>query len=126
MIGIDLIKSSRMQGMIERFGEKGLGRFLNQSEILLAKNYKTAAGFWAVKEAFSKAIGTGIGAECAFHDMQIYKDEQGAPKLALAKHLVQKYQIIDVALSITHDGEYAIAVVNLKVKSSTANKIKQF
>lgn len=126
MIGIDLIKTSRMQHLIERFGDKALQRFLCETEISLIKNFKTAAGFWAVKEAFSKAIGTGIGAECSFHDIQIYKDKRGAPKLALAKHLVQNYQIINTAISITHDGEYAIAVVNLAVKSSTTDEIKQF
>jgi len=126
MIGIDLIKTTRMEHLIERFGEKALQRFLHNSEISLVKNFKTAAGFWAVKEAFSKAIGTGIGSICSFHDIKIYKDAKGAPKLAVAKHLVQKYQIIDTALSITHDGEYAIAVVTLSVESSTTNKIKQF
>lgn len=126
MIGIDLIKSSRMEHLMERFGEKALQRFLHVSEISLVKHFKTAAGFWAVKEAFSKAIGTGIGATCSFHDIKIYKDAKGAPKLALAKHLVQKYKIIDTALSITHDGEYAIAVVHLSVESPTTNKVEQF
>lgn len=126
MIGIDLIKTSRMERLIERFGEKALQRFLHVSEIALVKHFKTAAGFWAVKEAFSKAIGTGIGATCSFHDIKIYKDNKGAPKLALAKHLVQKYKIIEATLSITHDGEYAIAVVHLHVESPTTNKIKQF
>jgi len=126
MLGIDLIKTSRMKHLMERFGERALQKFLCQSEISLVKNYTTAAGFWAVKEAFSKALGTGIGSGCSFHDIQIYKDESGAPHLAVAKHLVQKHQIISTALSITHDGEYAIAVVTLKLDSATANKIKQF
>jgi len=126
MIGIDLIKTSRMERLIERFGDKALLRFLCKTEISLIKNFKTAAGFWAIKEAFSKAIGTGIGAKCSFHDMKIYKDESGAPHLALAKHLVEKYKILDTSISITHDGEYAIAVVHLSVKSSTTNKVKQF
>lgn len=126
MIGIDLIKTSRMECLIERFGDKALLRFLCETEISLVKNFKTAAGFWAIKEAFSKAIGTGIGAKCSFHDMKIYKDESGAPHLALAKHLVEKYKILDTSISITHDGEYAIAVVHLSVKSSTTNKVKQF
>lgn len=115
-----------MQKLIERFGEKALQRFLCETEISLVKNFKTAAGFWAIKEAFSKAIGTGIGSECSFHDVKIYKDDRGAPHIAVSKDLVQRYKILESATSITHDGEYAIAVVKLKLESSPTNKIKQF
>lgn len=126
MIGIDIIKSSRMERLIERFGESALKKFLSPCEIVLVKNFKTAAGFWAAKEAFSKAIGSGIGAHCSFHDIRIYKDDRGAPHIAVAKHLVEYHKILESTLSITHDGEYALAVVALRVESTTANKIKQF
>lgn len=125
MIGIDLINTSRMQQMIEKFGDKALSRFLSDDEKALVKNYKTAAGFWATKEAVSKALGTGIGAQCSFFDIKIYKDEKGAPKLSLSKKLVEQFKIVNAALSITHDGEYAIAVVSIEV-STTTDKIKQF
>ncbi|MEA2072246.1 MAG: holo-ACP synthase [Campylobacterota bacterium] len=125
MIGIDIIKTSRMERLIERFKEKGLRKFLSEDEILLVKSHKTAAGFWAIKEAFSKALGTGIGKECSFHDIQIYKTTAGAPKLALSKHIVSEFQIVDSSISITHDGEYAIGVVALETLATT-NKIKQF
>jgi holo-[acyl-carrier protein] synthase len=124
MIGIDIIKISRMQKMMDRFGEKALKKFLHVEEISLIKSAKTAAGFWATKEAFSKAIGTGIGAQCSFYDIKIYKTPQGAPKIALSKKVIEAFSIEDVALSITHDGEYAISVV--EVKSTTTNKVKQF
>jgi holo-[acyl-carrier protein] synthase len=124
MIGIDLIKTSRMERLMERFGDRGLQKFLSEDECLLVKSYKTAAGFWAVKEAFSKALGTGIGKECSFHDIRIYKSEKGAPKLALSKKIVEKFHITDTSISITHDGDYAIAVVS--VESSSTNEVKQF
>jgi len=82
MIGIDLIKSSRMESLMERFGEKALKKFLSEDEILLVKNYKTAAGFWALKEACSKALGVGIGTECSFHDIVISKPPKGAPTIS--------------------------------------------
>ncbi|HIP55009.1 MAG TPA: holo-ACP synthase [Sulfurimonas autotrophica] len=127
MVGIDLIKTSRMNRFMERFGEKGLRRFLSEDEIVLIKSYKTAAGFWAAKEAFSKALGTGIGAECSFFDIKIYKSEKGAPLFALSKSIIERFKIIDASLSITHDGEYAISVVSIEsLGSSTSNKIKQF
>ena len=126
MIGIDIIKTSRMERFIERFGEKALTRFLTLEEISLIKSNKTAAGFWAVKEAFSKALGLGIGKECSFFDMKIYKNEAGAPKLALSKKIVEKCKIVSTSLSITHDGDYAIAVVVVEIDSTTTDKIKQF
>ena len=125
MIGIDIIKTSRMERLMERFEKKALERFLSQDEIKLVKNHRTAAGFWAAKEAFSKALGTGIGIECSFHDIQIYKTAKGAPKIALSRHLIKRFNILNSALSITHDGEYAIAVVTIE-QSSPADKIKEF
>ena len=125
MIGIDLIKTSRMKRLIERFGEKGLLKFLSHEELSLIKNHKTAAGFWAIKEAFSKALGTGIGKDCSFHDIQIYKSSKGAPRLRLSKKIVTQFKITSTSLSITHDGEYAIGVVAIESLTAT-NEVEQF
>lgn len=122
MIGVDLIKTSRMNRLLERFGERALMRFLCKDEIALVKNYKTASGFWAAKEACSKALGTGIGSECSFHNMVIFKSAKGAPQLKVSEELIEKFNITDISLSITHDGEYAIAVV--AIESSSSYKIK--
>lgn len=117
MIGIDLIKTSRMQSLMERFEQKALEKFLSKNEIAIVKNYKTAAGFWALKEATSKALGTGIGSECAFHDITISKTEKGAPKIKLSNNIIETFNITDTSVSITHDGEYAIAVVAIETKN---------
>ena len=124
MIGIDIVKISRIERMIERFEDRGLKKFLSEAEINLVKNGSSASGFWAIKEAFSKAIGTGISKECSFFDVEIYKDVKNATKLAVSKRVIEKYNIKDVAISITHDGEYAIGVV--VIESSTTNEVKQF
>jgi len=122
MIGIDLIKISRMDSFIEKFKDKALKKFLSSSEIELVKNYKTAAGFWAAKEACSKALGVGIGSECSFHDILIAKTAKGAPYITLSQHILENYNISDISLSITHDGDYAVAVVAIE-KLTTTNKI---
>ncbi|MBA1437744.1 MAG: holo-ACP synthase [Epsilonproteobacteria bacterium] len=124
MLGVDLVKISRIAQMMERFGKKALQRFLHPEEIELVKNEQTAAGFWATKEAVAKALGCGIGSECSFFDIKIYKTPKGAPKLSFSQKLVQKFNIEDASLSITHDGEYAIGVVALQ--STTTDKIEQF
>ncbi|MEJ2414747.1 MAG: holo-ACP synthase [Sulfurimonas sp.] len=104
--------------------QKALKKFLHADEIKLVKNYKTAAGFWATKEAVSKALGSGIGKECSFFDIKIYKDDKGAPKLSFSKELINTFELIQAQLSITHDGEYAIAVVVLETKLS--KKLESF
>lgn len=114
MIGIDLIKIDRMRRFMERFGDRALQKFLSDDEIILVKNYRTAAGFWAAKEACSKALGCGIGSECRFHDIILSKTPKGAPLIYLSDHIREAFHISDTALSITHDGEYAIAVVTLQ------------
>ena len=113
MIGIDLVSINRIEKMIERFGEKALKRFLSDKEILLVKRASTAAGFWAAKEAASKAIGTGIGKECGFHDIKISKTKKNAPKIKYKKKIRKKYNIKESVVSISHDAGFAIAVVKI-------------
>jgi holo-[acyl-carrier protein] synthase len=114
MIGIDLIKVDRMKRLIQRFGDRGLHKFLCENEIALVKNPRTAAGFWAAKEACAKALGCGIGGECGFHDITLSKTAYGAPKLALSLKVQEYFNITYTSVSITHDGDYAIAVVALE------------
>ncbi|MDD5051511.1 MAG: holo-ACP synthase [Sulfuricurvum sp.] len=114
MIGIDLIKIDRMKRLIERFGDRGLQKFLCDEEIQLIKNHRNAAGFWAAKEACAKALGCGIGHECSFHDIILSKTLKGAPQITLTSKVIDSFGITDASVSITHDGEYAIAVVALE------------
>ena len=116
MIGVDIVVISRIEKLIEKFGGKALERFLSQKEIELVKSPTSAAGYWAAKEAASKAIGTGIGKECAFYDIKISKTKKGAPLLKYSKKIEKKFGIKDTSLSITHDGGFAIAVVAVETK----------
>jgi len=109
MIGIDIVEISRIDEMLNKFGEKALKRFLNDTEIPLIKSSQTAAGFWAAKEAFSKALGTGIGEECGFADIEIKKDKKGKPYFS--KETLEKFDLKNADLSISHDGNFAIAAV---------------
>ena len=111
MIGIDLVKITRIKNLIEKFGEKSLKRFLSQSEIAICKNnIQRIAGFWATKEAISKALKVGIGRDFSFHDVEIIKAENGRPIPKFSKKIIDKFDIKDASISITHDGDYAIAV----------------
>jgi len=111
MTGIDIVKIDRIEKLLERHRDKALKRFLHEEEIALAKSTETIAGFYAAKEAVSKALGHGISATCGFHDIKIHKDRNGAPYFTLKREIAEKFQIKECDLSITHDGGFAIAVV---------------
>jgi holo-[acyl-carrier protein] synthase len=120
MIGIDIVSLKRFDRFLKKFPDKALQRFLNDDEISLVKTTQSAAGFFAAKEAVSKALGVGISKECSFFDIIIHKDEKNAPYFTLSKDIVDKYSITQSALSITHDGDFAIAVV--KIESDIKDK----
>jgi len=112
MLGIDIIKISRIQKMVQKFGQKGLERFLSKDEITLANGkIQTLAGFWAAKEAAAKALGCGIGKEVGFKDITIQKLPTGAPRLLFSDRVKEHFKIEEAALSISHDGDFAIAAV---------------
>ncbi len=109
MIGIDIVEIKRIEKLAEKFGNKGLKKFLTEKEIENAKRSETIAGLFAAKEAFSKALGTGIGKECGFLDIEILKDERNKPYFS--EKTLKKFNIEKGDLSITHDGGFAIAAV---------------
>ena len=110
-IGTDIIHIHRIEKSIEKFGNKFLEKFLNVSEIALVKKPQSIAGFWAAKEAISKALGCGIGAELSFHDISISKNDKGAPSFTLSSRAQKIHNIKQSSLSISHDGGFAIAIV---------------
>ena len=111
LIGIDIVVIDRVAKMMEKFKEKALKRFLDDDEIKLIKKPETAAGFWAAKEAASKAIGTGIGDGCSWYDMKISKNRLGQPSIVFSDHITDRFNITNITVSISHDGNFAIAVV---------------
>ncbi len=123
MIGIDIVSLERFEKFVNKFPDKALQRFLNLEEISLVKSPQSAAGFFAAKEAISKALGTGISKECSFKDIIIHKDAKNAPYFTLTKDIVEKFSIIDCALSITHDGGFAVAVVQIETSAKNKNPL---
>jgi len=110
-IGTDIIQVNRIEKSLRRHGDKFKQRFLSASEIDIAHQTETIAGFWAAKEAIAKALGCGIGKDLSFHDIVIAKDNKGAPYFNLAKEAQNLHKVKASSLSISHDGGFAIAVV---------------
>ena len=115
-IGTDIIQISRITTIIEKHPKTFRAKYLNPSEIEIAKKVETLAGFWAAKEAISKALGCGIGKELSFHDITISKNTKGAPTFLLSQKAQKIHQIHSSSLSISHDGGFAIAVVALNCR----------
>ena len=109
-IGTDIVEIERIERSLAQFGDKFKQRFLHSDEIALVKKTASIAGFWAAKEAISKALGCGIGGELSFHDIIIAKDSRGAPTFKLTPKAQEMHQIKTSSLSISHDGGFAIAV----------------
>lgn len=116
MIGVDIVSIERIKHFKERFGDKALTKFLTLEEIALVKSDASLAGFFAAKEAISKALGLGISQTCGFFDIKLYKDAKNAPYFTLSRHLIEMFSITDTSLSITHDNGFAIAVAVIEGK----------
>jgi holo-[acyl-carrier protein] synthase len=108
-IGIDIIELNRIKSIIDR-QPKFIQRILTENEQFIFENLNSRrkieflAGRFAAKEAFSKAIGTGIGKELSFLDIEIQPDSKGKPQIILPKRS-------GVHVSISHSHDYAIAQV---------------
>jgi holo-[acyl-carrier protein] synthase len=109
MIGIDIVVISRIEKLISKFGKKATDKILTKEEQIFFKTPSSIAGVFAAKEAFSKALGTGIGKECSFKDIIILKDFKNKPYFS--EKTLKKFNIKNADVSISHDGGFAIAAV---------------
>lgn len=104
MLGIDICKIEKVKDLYDKFGETFLRKVFTEKEIqyIQSKNYRgeTIAGLYAAKEAVAKADGRGIGKN-GFHNMKIFHGSFGKPYGVSGN---KKYK-----LSISHDGDYAVA-----------------
>jgi holo-[acyl-carrier protein] synthase len=114
-IGCDIIKISRIERLLEKNGEKFLNRVYSEEELGSAPVEPTQysaylAKRFAAKEAFAKALGTGIGEEIAFNRISILNDQKGRPYIKTD----EKYSKLKIHLSISDERTYAIAYVVLE------------
>ena len=85
-IGTDIVAVKRLQGMWERHGDRALGKLLAPQELgefaRAADKGRFLAKRFAAKEAFSKALGTGVRPPAVLPAIAIGHDELGKPVLA--------------------------------------------
>jgi holo-[acyl-carrier protein] synthase len=113
-VGVDLIEISRIEIVVERYGDRFLERIYTKGELAYAAGRLSAlAARWAAKEAAAKALGTGIG-QVTFHELEVVCDAQGKPELWLhgnAARLAASLNLKQFALSLSHTANYALAFV---------------
>ena len=111
-VGIDSIEIDRISKSLEISGF--LEKVFSEKEIELfkARNFKaeTVAANFAVKEAFSKALGTGIRG-FSLNEVSVLRDELGCPYLELAGNAKEVAYGLNFSASITHTKTVATAIV---------------
>ena len=110
-LGIDLCEITRMEKLLE--DERFLKRYFGKDEIDYIRTKgksasQTMAGIYAAKEAFSKALGTGIAFD--LKEVCIRHDQAGMPAYSLCGKAEKMGEGDCFWLSITHDGGIAAAV----------------
>ncbi len=123
-IGIDLVHIPRIERMIARYGQRFLNRVYTrqEAEICQKRNrpHEAYAIRFAAKEACSKALGTGMRQGIAWRQMEVLQESSGRPFLVLsgnAERAARQLGAKGWMVSLSHEGEYAIAVVMLQTDS---------
>jgi holo-[acyl-carrier protein] synthase len=111
-IGIDMLEINRIRK--SAINPRFLSRVFGERELAIYKERGSPASFLAAnfcaKEAFSKAVGTGIrGFE--LKDVQLLRDNLGKPYLSLSGKAKILAGNMDFDVSVSHTKEHAIAVV---------------
>lgn len=116
-IGIDLVECDRFLDW-SAFKKQRIftKKELEYADADNANAEKHLANFWAAREAFLKALGTGFGDDIAFSDVSVIHDEAGRPELLLtggAKATLKELTSgnAKVHLSITDQDDYSVAMV---------------
>ena len=122
-VGTDVVSIPRIEQALGRFGERFVRRILTESEF--ARFERTGerarashlAKRFAAKEAFSKAIGTGIRSPFRWHSVSVGRDGRGKPGLVPSPDMARHLADIGVTashLSLTDDAGLAMAFVVLE------------
>lgn len=121
-IGIDIVEVARMQGDLDRYGDRFVRRILSSSEqVLLAGRVDKAAfmaGRFACKEAVIKALGRFITDRPSYQAIDVVNDDSGQPIVQLPSEVITSLRGGRVMVSISHEKNYAVAMATISDASS--------
>ena len=120
-IGTDLVEIARIEQALERWGERFARKVLVPRELARLAGHRKPAAYlakrFAAKEAFSKALGTGIRAPVNWQNIGVVNHASGRPYLELSAPLaalVKRRGVMSVHLSLTDERGMAAAFVILE------------
>ena len=116
-IGVDIIDNSRIRDLLKKKGF--INRTFSKNEILRSKRITNKSNYFskrfAAKEAFAKALGTGIRNNLNFKDIEIINNKMGKPCYFINKKIKQliinqkNVKNFELFLSISDEKDYSIA-----------------
>lgn len=120
-VGTDVVEIGRIQNALERFGERFARRILCEPELKRFHGHRLPANYlakrFAAKEAFTKALGTGIHAPANWHGVWVRNLPSGKPVLEFSealKQLLSQRKIATAHVSLTDERGMAMATVILE------------
>ena len=120
-IGVDIVKISRIQDAVERWGEGFLQKIYTDNEIeyCYSKNvpFLSLAVRFAAKEALIKAIASEV--RVSLKDIEVVTSEGGRPQIKVygkAEDFLRNKNIYRVHVSLSHEKEFGVASVVLEAK----------
>ena len=113
-VGIDIIETARIRGVLERHPERFLHRVYTEWEqAYCRRNVLHLAGRWAAKEAVSKVLGLGVRG-VGWREIEIMRTPAGQPTVTLHGRAEARRRAIGladpIAVSISHIRDLAVAV----------------
>jgi holo-[acyl-carrier protein] synthase len=119
--GVDILEIERLQKIIERQKERFLLRVFTPEEQRFCQMHRDPAPHFAArfaaKEAAFKALGTGWAKGVTWLDVEVQRQQQGPPMLALYGEALKISQALGMKrsyLSLSHSDQWAIAMVILE------------
>ena len=122
-VGTDIVKTNRIQKLLRR--KNVIEKLFNKEEITKCKRIRKPANCFAkrfaAKEAFSKALGTGISNGINFNQIVILNEKNGKPFIKLIENTKKnvekklKKKNYKISLSLTDEDEYAVAFVTISI-----------
>ena len=120
-LGIDIVQTSRISEVYQRYGRKFARRILAPGELARFDLAKRPVSFlamrFAAKEAASKALGTGFRQGVSPRLIEVEHNAAGKPSLCFhgeASVHLQRLAVTGSYVSLTDEAEYAAAVVVLE------------
>ena len=121
--GIDIVDISRFERFVAENNAALFHRLFTAGEMAYCGTKKRSAQHYALrfaaKEAFLKALGTGLREGLSWRDMEVVHDSYGKPALRLsgeAERLFATKGLTNCFLSLSHDGNCAAASVILEIR----------